>query len=680
MKRSRIQGAPEVSDSNAPAVPPRELLFGTRNHVAALLACILDHLDTAGLGAVSRVSIAHRALVVRHASALQHLHVYRQVDDGHPRLLDLSMHGLRVALAHARRLRSVSASPRDLPFDDTLDIRRPPTMPTLPRALSSLCALLGALVARNASTLERVAAPDWLYELDTLTAMAGCPHLSVFQMPDWIEDAPRRQACEQIVLGNRSRLETLRIIGVRTDVAEFAMTRLPLTDLTLYARTLAPDFALLAACATLRRLCVDFDSVDGPAANWRGYCEAFAVGLPHLTRLEHLRIAPGREGGLANLTGVCWRLAPSVRELSLDRGRSTPTIVGAKVDSVALESCRLSELAGMAAHLPELATCLIVSTIRDADPGRFRTAVAGGQFAKLRRARLRGRGDLGGRSALGGETLLTVARGCPLLEALEAQVFRTFNVDHLEYILGNAANLRSLELEFSAHADSSTAQSCCISGRSSAESAPIICARLEVLQVPVLSDALLARLACPRLRTLCAVGRHIALTRWPAFPTLVCLRVRLNRDRAAAGTMLDPPPAGGWPNLVELGLGWSDSRDVCEPSLFAALGIFRHIKRLRVYVGEVGGYVLDALASPECPASAVSQLVIMSKPMAGNFAEDADLAALAVKHRKLATVLAPFQFSEDDLDIGQFAHLGIALVDMVRTTDEALGRLLAPIV
>ena len=714
MKRSRAtvtgptivadaeSGTDEVTSSGALSTAPLQFpvqLLGTVRYTFDTLGCALGYLDTLDLGALSRASRAHQAAVAYQLRSLTNLFIYRRLDrERH--LMELSTLGLRLAVCHARSLRTISMSPADPGFDRRI---RPYSGDAIGYAsqvmvdgnahagLTVLQSLLPRLIAHNGGTLRQIRVPDWFYWFDTVQAMGRCSKLTALRVPVALgRNKVAQVACRDIVLANASSLESVSLRGVDDRALEVALARLPLTDLHVeYAGDPLASLEALGACTALTRLAIEIDPRG--TIDWRRCYEAIAAALPELRRLEHFDIDSVGGGG-ENLGDVEWRLAPSVRSLKLQDAWRMPRLVGAGVRQFEAGTCTTAKLVRMVERLPGIDTC----TIRTLDRWSrvrhrhlLRAAFERGLFACLRVARFCGADDtpdnlttvlMGGATLgtedtpgnllLGGATLGALAQNCPLLEELCATVHATFDVDHLGLFLGHAPRLRALRLSFSSGTGAERTRGSCASKLAKVMT-PIALPNLETLESPVASDDLVARLACPRLRTLRLLAHHIALRRWPAFPTLGELHIQLDRKEAPEIAKRQLASSIRYPHLDALAIGWSGHHSFHMESLWAALAASPSTECLVVHTRDCFERVVDALAWPQCPETNLRRLSFRPSPHGSAWSgERRPLAkAFAAKHPRLTRI---FNLSDRSDELGftaQFRGAGIAIIDCEAAVD-----------
>ena len=664
--------APRVPDAtDVVAFRPAAPLLGTLRYTADTFGCTCDHLDVTALGVLARVSRAHRAATVQYVRAMPSLFINRGLAPV-TAWTQFAVFGLGLAAAHARRLRLIVVRDAPTPYSvvhDTISATGSPVVAVNGRPhaeLTRVKRLLPELVETNSSTLACVTVPRWCYSTAMLQAMTRCYQLESLAIPHSLAiDPDARRECEHIVRNNCGRLTLLDLKGVHLDsLGTETLARLSLTDLTLSLRDGgASSFVALAACTTLRKLDVTLGdrsavALGGRSASWRHLFAAIAGALPKLTRLKSFKVgSPGWELDMGDLE---WRFAPSVRSVECADSQRMPRLIGAGVRRFEAESSTALALVRIAENFTHLDNCCIRTLRRTAgvDAGHLRAAFERGLFGGLRVAQFCGVDDMAGNLLLGGASLVALARSCPLLEELDAQVHATFNVDHLADILERTPRMRALHLSFSERVDGQDTRGSCISGHPAATTfAPIVLPDLEVLLVPVCSDDLVARLVCSGIRRLVATGRDIALRRWPRFPTLTDLSVQLDSDIDAMSAHSLPLEATGeldamaetarpdgvaahCVRLSELAVAWSRPRPSCNPLLWNALGMFPSVLRLQVTVHVSLDEMLDALASPSCPPSGLRQLVVkagaeMRESGVGCFAK---AAVLAAKHPLLKNV------------------------------------------
>ena len=698
------QESPVAAASTIPAVkspqpstplpsPPAQLL-GTLRYTADTLGCILCHLDTLGLAAASQTSRAHGFAIARYMNTMPSLFVHRGLDSG-PAIAQLAALGLSLAQRHALRLHTVDMSPVEYPRDALIRTNTAPQIGSrgvivnslVHAGLTHLQRQLPGIALRNAATLRRIDVPGWAYSIDLLAAMVECSNLESLCVPIELGgDYTARLLCENILGSNRPCMTVLELRGIGLDAADAAFARLPLADVSLiHHGTDTPLFPSLGLCVTLRNLSLQFANIYSGGTNWRHCYSTLADTLPHLTRLESFKVDWHTSG--ENLADLDWRFAPSLRSIELGNTRRIPRMTGAGVRRFVTCWSTTLKLARIAADFPALEECKVRTldrTSRRRHKHLLRAAFDRGLFRNLRRAQLCGVDDRTGNLILGGDTLLALARGCPLLEELDAHVHETFSIDHLSDMLERTPRLRVLYLSFSAKADEASLAASCVSRRPSESglaATPIPLPDLEVLFVPVCTDDLVERLACPRLRRMAANGHAVTLRRLPAFPALSELSVQLDSDAAvddpaaaatAAATALCISPTGvlfpaavGRSQLAELCVAWAAPCSLRKPHLWVALRTFPALARLQVATPGSLEQVLDALASPLCPASALRQLVVKASPYAVfEFALESfpEAASLAAKHPMLQHVFCNNRALHAERLQKRLAAVGICLV------------------
>ena len=512
---------------------------------------MLGFLGSTDLGALAATSLEHRRLVVKHL--LTTPKIFIDFDTAERR--GCAVRGIRMLRGYLRTVVHIHAQ------EGLSDLALRSDSAQIERAVA-------VIVRTNSRTLRAVWADFADLSSSILEATSECKWLAFLSARDPTpEESVRVSNLVHAAIANNSSCMTTVKTWMRPDTLALALARLPLERVGLTCQP-GYDLQLLGECATIVHLDLCCNPISHPPA-WIRFCNDLARALPKLTRLVVFELETARIPSAVALPDLSeWRFAASVRDVEVKSYSDTerlPAMSGSGVAQLDLHWCSAAVFLSMLRGFRALERVEARSLF---EFGRRRNilgpAILGGlmggfsSLTSLTMADTRAGGMFFASIGLGAEAIATLVRACSSLRHLHVVVNSSFGVGGLADLLTVSADrLRTLRLSYSAESkielarqSSPSAQtplltssyssmpSLLVSPSSSAalgqSAAPrILLLYLEHLEVSMCDDALLERIACPRLSTLIVMGARAEIGdldyTLSAFPLLTTLGLSVTR-------------------------------------------------------------------------------------------------------------------------------------------------------